>query len=66
LIAQTFGLTESDFPTQNDYDGDGKTDISVWRETDGNFYVLRSLDNTLGVVTWVFISDSPIAGYDAH
>jgi spore coat protein A, manganese oxidase len=65
-VALTFGLTESDFPTQNDYDGDGKTDFSVWRETDGQFYVLRSSDNGLGVVPWGWLSDQPIAGYDAH
>jgi hypothetical protein len=66
LIALTFGLTESDFPVQNDYDGDAKTDIGVWRETDGNFYIFRSSDGNLGVVGWGWLSDLPIAGYDAH
>jgi len=66
LAAAVFGLTEVDFPTQNDYDGDGKTDFSVWRETDGNFYVLRTSDNGLSVVPWGWLSDFPIAGYDAH
>jgi spore coat protein A, manganese oxidase len=49
-----------------DYDGDGKTDFSVWRETDGNFYVLRSSDSNPGVVSWGWLSDTPVAGYDAH
>jgi len=66
LTAATFGLTETDFPTQNDYDGDGKTDFSIWRETDGNFYVLRTSDSGLSVVPWGWLSDLPIAGYDAH
>ena len=66
LTAQNFGLTESDFPTQNDYDGDGKIDISVWRETDGYFYYLSSLGNYTAYVQWGWLSDQPIAGYDAH
>jgi spore coat protein A, manganese oxidase len=47
---RAFGLTCTDFPTQGDYDGDGKTDIAVWRQ--GNevlnrpayFYILQSRD----------------------
>lgn len=66
LRALTFGLTETDTPTQNDYDGDGKTDFSVWRETDATFYVFRSSDSTASAVSWGWISDSPIAAYDAH
>ena len=55
--AQTFtefGL-DSDFLAAADYDGDGKTDIAIWRQggpvgnndTSG-FYVLRSSDSTYG------------------
>lgn len=56
--------------TQNDYDGDGKTDLSVWRtsaSTGTLFYLLSSsnFQNSsqfqLGVST-----DYPIASYDSH
>ena len=68
LIATSFGLTGSDLNTQNDYDGDGKTDISVWRDTTGVFYVLSSLSNfTTGFqAPWGSPNDFPVASYDTH
>jgi len=62
----SFGLTGSDHTAQGDYDGDGKTDPAVWRETDKKFYILRSSDNALGVVQLGLYGDYPIAGYDTH
>ena len=66
VISAAFGATQSDLSAQNDYDGDGKTDIAVWRDTNGTFYVRRSLD--LGVVStpWGAANDFPIASYDTH
>ncbi|HBE82367.1 MAG TPA: hypothetical protein DDW24_06270 [Blastocatellia bacterium] len=66
LIALTFGITSSDLNVQNDYDGDGKTDVAIWRNTDGQFYVLRSLDGVLAVVQWGLPNDFPVAAYDSH
>ena len=30
-----------------DYDGDGKTDVAIWREGESNFYILNSATSTL-------------------
>jgi hypothetical protein len=32
-----------------DFDGDGKTDVSVFRPSDGNWYILNSRDNSFAV-----------------
>ncbi len=49
--ATQWGLA-GDRPAPGDYDGDGKSDVAVWRESDGNFYVLRSRDQTLLAYHW--------------
>jgi len=66
LTAIVFGNLATDLNTQNDYDGDGKTDISIWRDSDSSFYVLRSTDGGLSVTQWGAPSDYPVASYDTH
>ncbi len=62
-----FGLTGSDLNTQNDYDGDGKCDIAVWRDSNGVFYYRSSANgNALTSVTWGSPNDFPVASYDSH
>ncbi|HKP69779.1 MAG TPA: M36 family metallopeptidase [Pyrinomonadaceae bacterium] len=48
-----------------DFDGDGKTDISVFRPSNGNWY-LNQTTAGLGVVNWGLSGDTPVPGdYDS-
>jgi hypothetical protein len=68
LIAIAFGITASDLTVQNDYDGDGKCDPAIWRDTNGTFFYANSSANyaTLGAQQWGAPGDIPVAGYDTH
>jgi subtilisin-like proprotein convertase family protein len=47
-----------------DFDGDGKTDLSVFRPSEGNWYLNRSTAG-FGVLTWGIASDTLVPGdYD--
>ncbi|MCJ7783273.1 MAG: hypothetical protein MUP41_05025 [Desulfobacterales bacterium] len=35
-----------------DYDGDGKTDIAVWRPGDGFWYIINSKDGSITATQW--------------
>ena len=50
---------------KDDFDRDGKTDISVWRPSDGFWYILRSSDQGVTQVQWGTPNDLPVSGdYD--
>ncbi len=55
-------------PTGNgrgDFDGDGRTDLAVHRASDGNWYALRSGDDSFYAVNWGLGSDTLVpADYD--
>ncbi len=48
-----------------DFDGDGKTDLSIFRPSEGNWYIAPSLGG-ITVITWGVSTDEPISGdFDA-
>jgi subtilisin-like proprotein convertase family protein len=50
------------FPrTRSDFDGDGKTDVSVFRPSEGNWYMSQSTAG-FGVINWGVSGDKPAPG----
>jgi spore coat protein A, manganese oxidase len=63
---RSWGVTGTDLTAQNDYDGDGKTDLAIWRNSDGHWYIFRSRGDGFDVVWWGESNDFPVSGYDTH
>ena len=59
-MGTSFGLA-NDLPAQGDFDGDGKTDIVVYRPSAGVWYILRSSDGSVDYASWGIAEDLPVA-----
>ncbi|PYS97789.1 MAG: hypothetical protein DMF63_18840 [Acidobacteria bacterium] len=64
-IAQSWG-TNGDKPVPGDYDGDGKTDFSIFRPSSSQWFVLQSSDSAWApIISWGIPTDFRVpADYD--
>jgi hypothetical protein len=64
-LASTQWGAATDIPVPGDYDGDGRTDLAVWRASSGTWYILKSSDNysysTYLGIQWGNDTDVPLS-----
>jgi len=65
FTAELLTITPANSHLQVDFDGDDKTDIAIWREAEGNWYITNSGNSSQRVVNYGAPGDSIIPGdYD--
>ncbi len=60
----TCSFVPSAVKSRADYDGDGRTDLSIFRPSEGNWYIINS-QAQINVIRWGVSGDTPVPGdYD--
>ena len=72
VTATTFGIadpafTDLDLPVRGDFDGDGRHDICVWRESNQTFYYLSTaLPGAIGAQKHGDVGDFPLGSFGLY
>ena len=61
-LGLNFNSTAKKYHPKNDFDGDGTSDIAVYRPTGGNWYVLKSSDGQMSGFQFGAETDTPVSG----
>ena len=63
-FSASFAISGTPQRSRADFDGDGRTDLSVFRPSEGNWYLQQSTAG-FGVIKWGISTDTPVPGdYD--
>lgn len=60
-IQQPWGAN-GDIPVVGDYDGDGRTDYTVWRSSNQTWYIIHSITGQGEAAIWGVPGDKPVSG----
>ncbi len=61
-LGLNFNSTAKKYHPKNDFDGDGRSDIAVYRPAGGNWYVLKSSDGQFSSFQFGADTDVPVSG----